>query len=533
MSKKYLSLDEAASTLGIPREELTRLRERGEIRGFADRGTWKFKFEDIQNLGRSRQADSDPDVPLILDEGSALSDDMSSSAEISQLGNSSALLGKDSSALLNRNELTSSDSDVRLIMDDTPEPAPPLKGMSDSDSDVKLVGEGSDSDVKLADDADSDSDVKLVGDETVRELQMPSASLEDSDSDVKLVNPKGPKAPVEPLDRTDSDVQLLNQPIRGEEASDSDVAILGSDSDIALDFGIDDGESASVFTDDGGVGPSGSGMLGAGSGISLSGPSDSGIALGADEDEGITLAPDKPDSGISLATGDSGISIAGPSDSGISLASADSGISLESVADSGISLEDSRDFGGTVPMMNAVREVEGPETKFEIPSLKSDDSAFELQSSKKTKKPGKPAAADLDETGVLDLGDTDEGSLDDAVFDIDEGEDSAEMEDVDDLEVADDVMDGDEELEELDVFDADDDAFAGSEEDEEMGSLVSRGAIPVEDEWSTGQVVLAGGSALASLLCCWVMFDLVRGMWLFGERSPEPGFLLKTFSGMF
>src|SRR6516162_153797 len=73
MSKKYLSIEEAAEQLGIPSTELNRLREKGMIRAFADRGTWKFKEEDVEKLGRSRQADSDPDVPLMpsKDEGSS------------------------------------------------------------------------------------------------------------------------------------------------------------------------------------------------------------------------------------------------------------------------------------------------------------------------------------------------------------------------------------------------------------------------------------------------------------------------------
>src|SRR5262252_3246622 len=64
MSKKYLSIEEAAAHIGISTAELNRLREKGTIRAFADRGTWKFKEEDVEKLSRSRQADSDPDVPL-------------------------------------------------------------------------------------------------------------------------------------------------------------------------------------------------------------------------------------------------------------------------------------------------------------------------------------------------------------------------------------------------------------------------------------------------------------------------------------
>ena len=41
MAKKYLNLEEAAAELGMEKEELNRLREAGDIRGFADRGAWK------------------------------------------------------------------------------------------------------------------------------------------------------------------------------------------------------------------------------------------------------------------------------------------------------------------------------------------------------------------------------------------------------------------------------------------------------------------------------------------------------------
>lgn len=513
MSKKYLSQDEAAAMLGMPREELTRLRERGEIRGFADRGTWKFKLEDIQNLGRTRQADSDPDVHLVLDDESAISDaDIRTGSSGS--GSSSSGAGGSGSSIVISGELSHSDSDVRLIPEDPVVGKTP--GMSDSDSDVKLVGDGSDSDVKLVDDADSDSDVKLVGDETIRELNM-APSMSDSDSDVKLVQPvtQPPADLNETLsDRSDSDVQLLDDKTRAGDASDSDVAILSSDSAISLDFGHD-AESDSVFGDESTLGMSGSGLLGAGSGISLEGPSDSGIALGSpEEDESLTISPDKPDSGISLAS-DSGISLAG--DSGISLSSADSGISLEAVADSGISLEDSNEFVGTVPMMNTIRDLDdGPETKFEMPSMSSDDSAFELQTRKGPK---------TDETGVLDLSDSGEGSLDDAVFDIDDV-DASDSGEIADLDVEDDILGEDEEIEELDVFDADDDAFAGADEDEDMaGSMISRAAVPVEEEWGVGALIGLSLSCAVTLVSGYMMMELVRSMWLWGDRGETGGLL--------
>ncbi|GIT29892.1 MAG: hypothetical protein Ct9H300mP1_19380 [Planctomycetaceae bacterium] len=38
MANKYLSIEETVEILGIPQEEVNRLRGAGELRGFADRG---------------------------------------------------------------------------------------------------------------------------------------------------------------------------------------------------------------------------------------------------------------------------------------------------------------------------------------------------------------------------------------------------------------------------------------------------------------------------------------------------------------
>ncbi|QDT54810.1 hypothetical protein Pan44_28480 [Caulifigura coniformis] len=501
MSKKYLSLDEAASMLGMPREEITRLREKGDLRGFADRGTWKFKVEDIENLGRSRQADSDPEVPMMLDESES-GDAIVVEDEFPDLFAEPAA-PEDSSS--DRNLLSNSDSDVRLILDD--DLADVVKDeLGDSDSDVNLVGDA----------GDSDSDVKLADDATVREISMP-----DSDSDVKLAMPAEDAIQ---LDRSDSDVQLLPDSGSIGHASDSDVAILGSDSAVSLDFG-DAARNDSVLPDDIDLGPTSSGILSSGSGIGIR-PNDSGIALD-DDDEGITLASPSgagPGSGISLAD-DSGISLSA-ADSGISLSAADSGISLEAVADSGISLEDSREYTGTVPMMNVVDDDDedaAPTTKFEMPAM-DDDSAFEI----KTSKGKKGTKKDTAETGVLDLSD-DEGSLDDAVFDVDESADDSSAE----LDMSDDLVEDDEEVEELDVFDADE-AFEGDEDaDLEAAPVGRRAAAAAEPEWPTWVNVVAGLATVTSLLCTFIAFDLVRSMWLWGDRPAEPGFFLGLVSKMF
>ena len=102
MAKKYLSLEEAAQELGISTEVLNKHREDGEIRGFADRGTWKFKMDDVEKLGRTLQTDSSPEVPLLGDDGDSIFGDDDP-------------LGEDATVISNSDVLGKSDSDVRLV----------------------------------------------------------------------------------------------------------------------------------------------------------------------------------------------------------------------------------------------------------------------------------------------------------------------------------------------------------------------------------------------------------------------------------
>ena len=74
MSGNFVLLEEAAKLLGIAPDALVEMRSRGEIRGFREGSSWKFKMEDIQQAIRNRQdaGDSDigSDVSLIADPGS-------------------------------------------------------------------------------------------------------------------------------------------------------------------------------------------------------------------------------------------------------------------------------------------------------------------------------------------------------------------------------------------------------------------------------------------------------------------------------
>lgn len=385
MAKRYLGIDEAAAKLGITKDELNRLRTKGEIRGFADRGTFKFIEEDVNELARRMQPTSDPDVPMIDgdDDGSVLDDEPS--ADGSGLDGAPSIIRRLSGGAPSTQADTSdaagsifddfgtggaSDSDVRLVMDDRLDSGHDsgqdvLLQMQESDSDVRLSANGSipknlsdsDSDVRLSSDTgmasgsaiklglgDSDSDVRLDDDSQSR-LAMPDP---DSDSDVMLAPTASGSGRLAPKPDSDSDVMLVSE----EPDSDSDVHLAG-DEDSGLNLGLQsdsdvrlvsaDSDSDVRLLDDARLaGPRS--RLGKDSDSDVAVLPDSGVDLdsagsGVDKKSGIhgdgsSVLLD--DSDIALDHG-SGISLT--SRSGVNLVGPQSGIALDRVADSGVSLE--------------------------------------------------------------------------------------------------------------------------------------------------------------------------------------------------
>ena len=382
-TKRYLNIDEAAEKLGMSKEALNRLRSKGEIRGFADRGTFKFKEEDIDELGRRLQTSSDPEVQMIgEDDGSVLDDEPT--ADGSGLGSAPSVIrqlsGDATSSDLGSGDSAgsifddfggggASDSDVRLVMDDR------LDAGHDSGPDVMLQFQESDSDVRLSSDSgrinlnDSDSDVRLASDaptaapDSVLKLGLNDSDSDvrlddgsstrfarpDSDSDVMLAPDPGDSGNLVPKPDSDSDVMLVSE----EPDSDSDVHLAGEDSELPIGMQSDsdvqlisaDSDSDVRLLDD-------SRMSGPRSKIKKDSDSDVAVL----PDSGVSLTGGSgvgPKSGIrgggsSVLMDDSDIALDGgsgislTSQSGINLVGPQSGISLDNVSDSGVSLEKRR-----------------------------------------------------------------------------------------------------------------------------------------------------------------------------------------------
>ncbi|HEV8002791.1 MAG TPA: helix-turn-helix domain-containing protein [Planctomycetaceae bacterium] len=597
MAKKYLNLDEAAQMLGMAPDELVRFRERGEIRGFADRGTWKFKSEDVEEFARSRDADSSPEVPI-------LDDSPKPKAAKDPLAGDSGMRRAGAAGRFNK----ASDSDVRLLLDETlvpgnrdSDPEVVLSQLGTSDSDVRLVEDvgglvdsGSDSDVKListsstdmvlpaeggsSSDA-SDSDVQLVGNSAdAARASKEGSSADASDSDVKLVAPQdsdsdvrlAPPAKGRPnLARSDSDVRLVGTDDLATVGSASDIRLssgAGSSVDLGAGSGSGSGKglggTSSMMLTDSGSGSSAdeSSVLLGDSGIALDTGSAMKVGAGSSADSGITLQS-LADSGISLEKADSGISLAGPMDSGIAL-DADSGIALEKedsgialdgesgirLADSGVKKQKKKDKKkgpeGTAPLMKLDDQEDS--TQVEVPTLDDDDEegsySLEDKSSEKTNVVLFAEDDDDEPVRAPAAGGRKKGRPDNSfALQQESGVEFAEAEDFSDdadLEVAEDVLTEEGDLDEIDVFepaeeDFDSSAQSGESHSELSPAITIRSAAPVEAPWDG--VTFAGLiiSSVFLLLAGVVMFDLVRTMWYWDQNVVVGGALLDWVKGIF
>lgn len=265
----YVSLDEAAKILGISTDELIEMRSRGEIFGYRDGPSWKFKQEEIERVQGELAGDA-------LDEDAGGSSILVSERDVGSSGSKSgATIGQESSDLALGSDLKLSDdnegSDVAVVPDPNSGSGVKLvqKSPSDSSSDLDLG-----SDLNLSVDPAEASGIDLVG-------RQPDSNV--LGSDLRLQSGSAGGTPV---------------------ASGSGSLDLGGDLELATDD-----EDDLVLGSDSGIG------LGSESGINLMSPSDSGLSL---EDEPLDLAGTGI-SGLDLGA-DAGSDVGGskPNASGIS-----------------------------------------------------------------------------------------------------------------------------------------------------------------------------------------------------------------------
>lgn len=336
MASRFVELNEAAKILGLTPDQLIEMRSSGDVHGYRDGASWKFKVEEIERVKGelARGSSGNVQVPFKddLDEfvKPAGMEEDAASILINEEGSkttSSTIIGKSG-------EVPLADSDLKLGSDLAIKP-------DASGTDLTLVAGGS------------------------------SAALDDEGSEISL--DAGPSK-------------------KGGSAVDSDVALVpgvGTDSDVKLvpDAGSDKtlktppGLGADVLGDsDAKLKPASTGGAGLGSSQAL-GSGDLDIALDSElalsDDDEMVLGGSGVGSDLTLNPADSGISLSSPTDSGLSL-EADSGISLQTPTDSGLSLEEEPlDMGGS-----SISALELPEDE----SVELESGAFEAEPVQSLKK---------------------------------------------------------------------------------------------------------------------------------------------------
>ena len=413
--KTHYTLEEAAQKLGISVDEMRQMAIKKQVTAFRDGNTWKLPVKVIDEKARQMGAGSDHELQLGESAPKATAKASSPKKPLS-VDDESAIGGPKSSKRLPK---PGSDSDVRLVLDESPElkidsdvrldsPRPKKSG----DSAVRLVPKekGSDSDVKLVGDDKpaSDSDIRL------HDLPAPAKKkgkgaeagviTEEIDLDAEEAKLKARPKPSKPALPTSSPYELsepdLGMPSpapkggKGKKVHDSssEHELVAFDPAKARGGDLGSGEIPLLSDDDvdlGGLPAPNAGN----SGINLDEPADSGISLesgGSDElefelslDAGSTpkpVAKGKPDvdssSEFELSLDDA------PSDTSdsefeLSLdedANPSSSVDLEKIDNSDSEFELTLDDDGGLAVGGEGKDI-FEETNFDVPAL--DDSGSE------------------------------------------------------------------------------------------------------------------------------------------------------------
>lgn len=556
MDKKFLSAEEAASQFGIELADFQRLVDARKLRALADRGSWKYRRDEIVDLIQNgllaaQHPQGDVDAPQTLefprsaDQGSREDlafleiDEQALEEGATQITPNSDFAFLDDE--MNPKSGFASDSEILMIESDadvpvsSSSPTPPSSEMpvAGSLSEFNLVLD--DNPKSAADSPRADESSVIIGGENDSKI--------DSDSDVKVVASKGGGSsselgiPFEKTSKTDADAPRTDESsvIIGGEGdskidSDSDVKVIqateqssiiasGSGADHAM---LGDSSVISPLDKSSIISSSDSDVRIADSGISLE-RVDSGITM----DSGINL---NADSGLSLETGDSGIRLEPDSgltfessavDSGLSLEDADSGLSLSDL-DSGIALS------GKAPVGRSPRP---DDTQAEFEQIDSDSS---------------------EHTGLIESFDDDSASLPAAPVakakkkakspSLSDSFDS--VDEVEDLEIVDDLESGgldvdDEEaadFEDEDILEASDEAFSIAEEgelsEESIASVPVMKSVVKEPSWGVATVIPIAACAFLLLVQGLILWDGISTMWN-GDTSKAIGAsIISALGGM-
>src|SRR6266404_3236967 len=145
MVQGYYTLEEAAQILAMTPQELKEFSKRGDLRAFQDRGTLRFRTQEVEELARQRGARSDVELPL----GEAPRPKPADSPPPRTPSRHKddvfefSLDAGDEQVQIGQEMPSASPSARRGDSKKIPAPTPSPKPVPGSDSDVRLVGDSS------------------------------------------------------------------------------------------------------------------------------------------------------------------------------------------------------------------------------------------------------------------------------------------------------------------------------------------------------------------------------------------------------
>ena len=226
---QYYTLDQAAQLLRVTPDQLREMVNSRKVRAFQDRGTLRFRTQDIDEMARAQGLGSDAE--LQMGKGAAPSPGPSSSARRrSKLSPDEA---DDTSGDFNLNNLSTEDEPASQASGKGAAPSNRKTGTGHSPSPAKKgpASKASDSDVRLVKDNELDFPISSEKDPPAAQSPAPKrksivSGAKKGDSDVRLENP---------TPASDSDVKIV--PDSGDDivALDPDRPKTASDSDIRLE----------------------------------------------------------------------------------------------------------------------------------------------------------------------------------------------------------------------------------------------------------------------------------------------------------
>jgi excisionase family DNA binding protein len=334
MAQKFVSLDEAATQLGITKDRLNDLREDGKVRAYRDGASWKFRADDVEKL----RADGIPSSDASSSDLALSLDDEPAEATAPPAGEKSDLeLGSGIQLDLGDEDELPGPAASDLSLDDLDEPTVPVESPAEGEVLTADDGEGNDelsdsillSENELGESTDRPPSTIIGKAEMAADLDLEMAGSEKdaAQSDVRLAEPSTSNVfspgshdailDTEPpslsdnfgnLDELEIDLEAESSRILSPEdvSKAQQAAKPKSDAPKAAEFS--DLELAASDSDAGGVIDGGSGK----SDISLGGLS--ALELEGDDDDVLGDGSD-----ITLSSESSGINIISPSDSGLAL----------------------------------------------------------------------------------------------------------------------------------------------------------------------------------------------------------------------